>query len=265
MLRTLLVLVSLISIFMSAPAGAQPPAAERSPALTRDAQAITLLNQCATAMGSPIAQSTFLASGHLVPANTDDPPMAVTVRSKGDTQLRWDRSLADGQESLVFQRGGGSIKRGDHQSRMAPWLTEYSRPEHFPALVCGSELQRQGMDILYVGLENVGSSTVHHIRVSAAARGQSQRADAARRLMSEFHIYLDPTSSFVWKTKRFAFSPDALENRSDLETYYTDYRQVNGVWMPFTLAKYLDGQKLHDVTFDSVELGVALSDADFSN
>lgn len=254
----------LVALLASAPAAAQSPPAETQ-LLTRDAQAITLLNQCSVAMGSPTLQSTFVGSGQLVPANSLDSSAGVTVRSKGDAQLRWDRSLLDGQESMVLQRGGGSIKRGESQSRMAPWLTEYSRPEHFPALVCASELQRTGMDISYVGLESVGSSTVHHIRVSAAARGQSQRVDAARRLMSELHIYLDPTSSFVWKTKRFAFSPEAMENRSDLETYYSDYRQVNGVWMPFTLAKYLDGQKLHDVTFDSVELGVALSDADFSN
>ena len=232
----------------------------------RDAQAITLLTQCAAAMGSTDSLNTFHGLAEMISAHPNDARSDLVLRSIGERQMRWDRNPAGRQQETIVTRGAeGTIKQGEKESRMAPWQTAYPRAEHFPAVVCASELVRPEMEIAYAGLEDVGGVAAHHIKITAAAKGKSKRADAARRITSEFHIFLDPQTSRIVKIRRWAFSPDAMENRSTLDVYYSDYRQVDGVWMPFTLSYFLDGQKLHDIVFQNVQVGVALNDADFSN
>ena len=260
MIRMAAVLLCLVLCLAHLPVQAQSPA----PAV-RDEQAVALLTQCTAAMGSTDPLNTFHGSAKMIPAHPNDAQSDLVLRSKGERQMRWDRSPAGGeQETIVTQAAEGTIKRGEKESRMAPWQTAYSRAEHFPAVVCASEFERPEMEVAYAGLEDMGGAAAHHIKITAAAKGRSARADAAR-LTSEFHIFLDPQTFRIVKTKRWAFSPEAMENRSTLEIYYSDYKQVDGVWMPFTLAYFLDGQKLHDIVFQNIQVGVALSDADFSN
>lgn len=260
MIRTSAILLCLVCLaILSVQAQSPVPAA-------RDAQTVTLLTQCAAAMGSSDPLNTFHGSAKMIPAHPNDAQSNLVLRSQGERQMRWDRNPAGGEPETIVTRGAeGTIKQGEKESRMAPWQTAYSRAEHFPAVVCASELERPEMEITYAGLEDVGGAAAHHITITAAAKGESKRADAARRITSEFHIFLDPQSFRIVKTKRWAFSPEAMENRSTLEIYYSDYKQVDGVWMPFTLTYFLDGQKLHDIVFENVQVGVALSDADFSN
>lgn len=241
-------------------------AQEQSSPAVRDAEAVTVLTQCAAAMGSTDPMNTFHGSAEMIPAHPNDARSELVLRSQGERQMRWDRSPAGGQpESIVTRGAEGTIKQGEKESRLAPWQTAYSRAEHFPAVVCASELQRPEMEIAYAGLEDVGGAAAHHIAIAAAAKGKSQRADAARRITSEFHIFLDPQTYRIVKIRRWAFSPEAMENRSTLEIYYSDYKQVDSVWIPYTLTYFLDGQKLHDIVFQNVQTGMALTDADFSN
>lgn len=246
--------------------GSPGPLTSQSAAATpqRDPQALDLLARCSAAMGSPALGTTFSASGKLVPAHPDDPTSQLVVKSKGGNAIRWDMNSPAAQETVTMQPGRGKIRRDFQETPMAPWQTLYTRAEHFPALLCGTELQRPNMEIAYLGLQNVGDIAAHHIQISVAGKGKSKRADEADRIISEFHIYLDAQSFVVLKTKRYAFSPDAIENRSDLESYYSKYGLVGGVLMPFAITKVLAGQKLEDILFDSIELNVPLSDAEFN-
>lgn len=265
MFRTAIAIFCLVSVLTTMSVPARSQTTKSDPLVTPDPQAISLLTQCAATMGSLDPLSTFQGSARIIPAHKDEPESELLLRSKGSEQIRWDRTSSRGQETIVIQAGGGSVTRGQEEYRLAPWQTAYPRAEHFPALLCSAESQRSGMQISYVGLEDVGSSQAHHIQISAAGRGRSEKADALERLASEFHIFVDAQSLVVVKTRRFAFSPDAIENRSDLETYYSDYRPVNGVLMPFTVTTFLAGQKLQDVVFGTIQLGVTLSNADFGN
>lgn len=237
---------------------------QRLPAPTRDPQALDLLSKCSFTMGSPGEATTVYATGNVLSTHLNEAPVQLTLKSKSSDKLRWDLNSSSAQETVTMQAGTGKATRDGSTTLMAPWQTMYSRPEHFPALLCISEVQRPNMEIVYVGLEPVGQTLAHHIKISAMGRGKSARADAADRVISEFHIFLDAQSFVVLKTKRFAFSPDAIENRSDYETYYAKYAAVNGVLMPFAITNFLAGQKLQDIVLDSIQLNVPVSDAEFN-
>jgi len=230
----------------------------------RDSQALDLLARCASAMGSPGPETTVSSSGTIIPFNSVDASEAVVLKSKGDASMRWEIQHANGLETIVLSQGHGKSTRGAISSRLPGWHVRYSRQEHFPALLCALEAHRPNMDIVYVGLEQVGGTSAHHIRISAAASGKSKVADTAERIISEFHIFLDARSLTVVKTMHYIFSPDAIENHSVLESYYNDYKPVANVSMPFTITHVLAGQKVQEIRFDKIELNTAIDDSDFS-
>ena len=229
----------------------------------RDGQALRFLTQCAAAMGSPSLDSAVLATGKSIPAYPEDPSAELILKSKGEAKIRWEMNSTGSQEAITINSGRGRSTRNGHGNALPTWQTKYARQEHFPAMLCVSELQRPNTNILYLGEETVENASAHHIKISAKSKGNSPRWDAAENVISEFHIFLDSQSFVVLKTMRYAFSPEAIENRSKLENYYSNYQQVNGTLMPFTITTFLDGQKLRVISFDHVQLDSVISDAEF--
>ncbi len=238
--------------------------AQQQASALRDPKAISLLQQCSAAMGSPAVDSTVISSGTVVPAHPTDSATPLVLKSKGGSSTRWELTRPTGQETAVLYEGHGKTRHNAGETSLPTWQTRYARQEHFPALLCLLEAQRPNMDVSYVGLEDVGGTSAHHIRVSAGAPGKTKAADSAERIISDFHIFLDARSFTVVKTMRYIFSPEAIENRSVFETYYTNYKLVAGILMPFTITNYLGGQKVQDVTFDKIQLNSAIQDSEFS-
>ena len=73
-------------------------------------------------------------------------------------------------------------------------------------------------------------------------------------LISEYHLWIDQQSFVVLKTATYLFSPNAIENRSLWETFYSEYRTVNGILMPFHLDNFLSGQSFSTTTFSSIRI-----------
>jgi hypothetical protein len=82
-------------------------------------------------------------------------------------------------------------------------------------------------------------------------------------MISEFHVFIDQASHLVVKSISYQFSPDAIENRSSVETYYDDYRLVQGVLLPYHSIRYVAGQKDSEISLKSITLNVGIPDSDF--
>jgi len=67
--------------------------------------------------------------------------------------------------------------------------------------------------------------------------------DNTDSLVSELNVFLDIQTIVVLKTERYVFDPGAYQNHSVWATYYSDYRAVGTVLMPFHIQNYIDGQK----------------------
>ena len=225
----------------------------------RDAQALVLLAQCGTAMGAASIQDSY-ATGTLT---TDDPavPAApITSQTKGAAE-RFDISSASANQTYVFNGGGSWAVRDNKRERVPYALGAYHRPEHVPALACVLDVGNPNMSFVYVGQEKVMDSTVHHIRIFVPATDD----DKIDSLVSELNVFLDTQTLVILKTERFVFDPEAYENHSVWATYYGDYRAVGTVLMPFHIENYIDGQKVRDVSFSSVQVNVGVADTQFQN
>lgn len=83
--------------------------------------------------------------------------------------------------------------------------------------------------------------------------------------MSEFHVFIDITTKLPVKATTFLFSPEGIENRTTVHVFYDDYRQVQGVWVPHRVSRFVSDQKLDETVFTSVNFNVGLPDSLFEN
>jgi hypothetical protein len=223
------------------------------------AQAQTVLNGCATAMGATQGELPIVAQGTLT-ASGEQASRTVTIKTHGRRLFRQDQTTpGGGGESWVINNGDGFRLSGSQKEKMASHVVRYFRPEHLPVLSCTPDLNK--FDVAVAGQEQVNGRAVHHLKlVTKPVSAKGQGVEAA---LSEYHVYVDTQTLVILKTSSFVFSPTNLQNRSVWETYYSDYRNVHGMLVPFHVENYLDGQKTQDIVFSDIQVGMSLSNAEF--
>ena len=62
----------------------------------------------------------------------------------------------------------------------------------------------------------------------------------------------------------FLFAENDPNDRTKVETYFSDFRSVNGAWVPFHQTTYEDGKVAEDLVLASVAFNVGVSDTEFA-
>jgi hypothetical protein len=242
-------LLSRGALFVCVVVVAQSVAQNQSP--VRDPQALAFLAQCSLAMGASSIQDSY-AQGTLTTADPNAPAVPITTRTKGAAE-RFD--ISKDNQTYVMNGGSSWAMREGRQARMPYALVAYHRPEHVPALACVLDVDKANMSFVYVGQEQIMNRVVHHIRIFVPAHD-----DNTESLISELNVFLDAQRFVILKAERYVFDPEAYQNRSVWATYYGDYRTVGAALMPFHIENYLDGHKVRDVNFSSVQVNVGVQD-----
>jgi hypothetical protein len=214
-----------------------------------------ILSRCAQAMGAPHAGFDLVAEGETREAGSDSVEQ-IRIRSHGIESFRFERGGSGTADVAIVSRGHGWHLRQGQKTEAPHHTTAYFKADHLPGLTCGafSAGQMPGMRATYLGEETTGSRPTFHVKLSAAPKGKNPRRDALESVMSEYHLWIDQQSFVVLKTATYFFSPNAIENRSLWETYYSEYRTVNGILMPFHLDHFLAGQSFSTTTFSSIRI-----------
>ncbi len=252
-----------VLLFLILPAialGQEQPTTDTTTAtatVSRDSSALALLAQCGGAMGGGSIQDTS-ATGTLTSADTSAPPASITLQSKGAAE-RFDVSSPDESKTSVLNEGRSWTVRQGKREKVSYALSAYHRPEHVPALACLLDYPKANMSFTYIGTEDVRGRSAHHVKIFVP----TSEKDRTETMLSQLDIFLDAQTFVVLKTQRFVFDPQAFENYSVWATYYSDYRAVGTALMPYHIESYLDGNKVRDITFSSVQVNAGVSDRQF--
>jgi hypothetical protein len=230
------------------------------PGIAQSRNANAILESCGKAMGAK-QQVDFIAEGDLQMA-TSDSREHIVIKTRGLESFRQERGAADHTDILIISKGRGSHHGEKVRSRMSRQDTAYFKADHLPAFVCAIDPARDGMRVSYIGEGVVGARPVFHLKLDAVPKGRDAHIDAIESLISEVHLFIDQQSFVVLKTAKYVFSPNALENKSLWENVYSDYREVNGVLMPYRLESFVAGQAFSTTTFSSIA-SVTLTNAEF--
>ncbi len=227
-----------------------------------DDRATKILASCGQAMGSQKAAGGFVGEGEVrYPDST--PTEHLLWKTKGPELSRLEFSGTDTKTIHVVNHGSG-FRNKDSKKEILPFHhSAYYRNEMIPALACSKSGWRAGMQAEYIGTEMVGDNSVSHLRFHMAARGKSKHQDAVEALLSEYHVFIDNATNRVVSIRTWLFSPETVENRSLWETVYSDYREMDGVLMPFHIQDRVAGQPHRQIVLTSVQTDAHISETDF--
>lgn len=105
------------------------------------------------------------------------------------------------------------------------------------------DYREKGLTIEVVGTETLGTAKVHHLKVTTK-NGLVQ------------HYYLDATTALEVKIV-------TETDPTTMEQEFTDYREVEGIKVPFVVRTFANGVKQGELRLEKVEFNVKLDDAMF--
>ena len=229
----------------------------------RDLQALVILQTSFAAMGGgnlvAIRDTEILAQ---VTAPRDDgmAMSAVKMWTLGTRNLRIESTSADGPAVLVVNEQAASMKAGGEAAQFIPRRSVANGGiTHIPLLSILSDWSDPSTQLEYVGIEKLGNSPVHHVRIT-----QPVPADVPKEVESPCEIFIDSQSLLVVKLVYLMRPPENLRISVPVEVTYSDYRPTAGIAVPFQIRYTLRGQLLrqYQVTSFAVNRGAQASDFD---
>jgi len=237
-------------------------------AVSSDPQAVVLTKQAvlALAAGVPITDVTLTGSAARI-AGSDQQSGTVTLKARGTTQSRVDLAFSTpAREIHNDPSSADSYFYGSDQ-------TWHSIASHncwtdavwfFPALSALATVGNPGVQFTYIGQETRNGSAVQHIRVSRQVASKSAAATQLIGHLSTSDFYLD-SASLLPVAVAFSVHPD---NNASLdipvEIQFSDYRNVNGMEIPYRIRKLIQNNPSLDIAVSAVTANSGLPDSDFA-
>lgn len=226
------------------------------PIARRDDAALKLIRLSLAKMGPLAGNGRDTIATGTFKSFRDGTTSPLTMKTHGTDYIR--NEVGD----FTFIRSGfsGKTHYGGKDHPVAYHAVAYKRAEHIPALLLLSEVESPALQCIMVGPEEVNGVSTSHIRLSVVPEDSSD--PQAEDLISETHVWIDQ-QGFVLKARIFIFSPEIIQNRSPVDLYYSDYRQVGDFLLPFHINREISGHKDAEIAFTSIDINAKLSPADF--
>jgi len=243
-------------------------AAAKQYQLTQDPQAIAVAQAAFAAMGGAQAVAAYqdsVASGTATIYVGGTPvSYPITLKSKGLRETRNELQMPKGTNIRVVNQGQGAITRPDGAVKsLDANNTFYEHVSHVPLLSVLAEYAGGNVNLLYKGTATVQGQTEDVIELDFVPDlGPGNGPVWAS--MSRTLFFVNQSTRLVDKTQHSSFGEGNPNDTFNEEVYYTDYRSVNGILVPFHQTVFIDGQLDTDLKLASVNLNVGLSDSDFA-
>lgn len=187
------------------------------------------------------------------------------VYAKRDGSFRIETGPTSSRNIVVFSKGLAWSGVGELNKRMSDHVS-VRRPEQFPFFDLLSEAGNPNAEISYNGLKSIGSAIVHHITMTIPDRYTRERS-LRRALDERADFYIDAQTFLVVRSARFLLTEEAMDLRVPSMMDFSDYRNVNGVQIPFRIvnASGTPEMGLHSstVAFTSVIINSNVADSLF--
>ena len=236
--------------------------------VTKDPAGLAIAQQAMAAMagtqGVPGYQDS-LTTGTLTLPGDKPKTFSVALKTKGTQQLRVELTSADGTRVRVLKQGQAAIQYPDGKIRkllMNNTLTE--RVSHLPIFSLLAESNDPSVIAEHVGAARMaGGATANVIALRPVPIPGMSQADLDRTTTKTW-FYIDQLSGMATKTEYFLFAENDPDEKAKVETYFSDFRSINGVWVPFHQMTYEDGKLAEDLVLTSVAFNAGVSDTEFT-
>jgi len=139
----------------------------------------------------------------------------------------------------------------------------FQRTDHIPVLSLISEFDRSDVAVELMADSTLGTSAVHVVVVSLYS-GQSKQDAETLQTRTRVAYLIDAKTNLVLKASQSNYNENNPSESQRLDTYFSDYRNVGAIMVPFHQEVFADDKPFLNMVFDSVSFGIAVQDSDFS-
>jgi hypothetical protein len=233
--------------------------------LTVDPQALAVAQTAFTTMGGANAVAGYqdsLVSGTATIYSGNSPvSYPITMKSKGLRETRVELQMTKGTNVRIVNQGQGAILRPDGSVKsLYSNNTFHEHVNHIPLLSVLSEFANGNVNLLYKGTAKIQDESEDVIEIDFVPDLTNGALFAS---MSATQFFVNQTTGLIDKVQRSTFYEGDQNNTFNEETYFSDYRAVGGMLVPFHVTAYVGGQMDTDLQFGAVTFNTGIPDSDF--
>lgn len=261
-LAQLLVAAFLVSI----PARTQQPSAPTPPAPQRDPRALTVLSQMTAATGWTRTNipADLLAQGVVIPfeAKTQD-KVNITVKVKGFSRVRTEAqdgsdlstTIVDGDRAAVISFEGTRFLPPQSVLSMHPWAFLF-----LSELITSTD---DAVTVRYLGTDTIRGELTHGVEIHRVSQSWDNMAEL-RESTDRMTLWISATTWMPVEVNYNVLSEDDPRVSIPVSRYFTDYRNLGGLAVPFHQEVMLQGHTLYSLTWTQIQFNAGIPDSDFS-
>jgi len=258
--------VVLLLICMAAVSSPKVAGQTTTSTVTRNPQALALLNQALNVAGGTSAVSMiqdFTATGN-VTYYWDEPVQGtVTVRGRGLHEFRVDAALPDGAHSWVVSSASSFQKNPNGTTSALPSQSTVKTPSAtIPAIQLLAVIQDTSYSITDGGLVTHDGQQEHEVIVQKTFPLGSDPMDALSAI-TKTEFFIDPNALTVQSIDDTAYPINDAPGSYPHEMQFSAYQTTNGVLVPFTITELIAGQQTETIQLTQINFNTGLTDADF--
>ena len=231
----------------------------------KDPQAIEVLTRSALALGATQgAVSGVVASGTYTQIGKKTKTHTLRLKARGFDRIRWETDLEDGTVvTIIRDHFNGRVQQLGRTSTIPMSRASAATFEAIPVLALGDWLVSAAVKARYLGFEKVGGKDHHRVVLNRIHVGEAA-ADYKKAIeeITRVEFYVDPASSLPYWLRYYEPVGD-WRGRSAIDLIYSDFKRVGTVTVPMTVGRYLNGQKISEIHFESIALNVTIPDSEF--
>lgn len=208
--------------------------------------------------------TSFTYSGTVSTLNPgDDAPTAFSVN--GEFKGRWVGRLnvVGSSTSSSVVNGQAAWTQTSSGVQTLPFDGLYDTLAIFPFLT-DLTLSDSSVTVSVDGMTDVNGTKAYQITVHRAAASTLASARRLNLQATDTHIWLAADTLLPLRTETFRPAIDNLSATISVRRDYSNYKQVNGIAVPFTIQEFLEGTLTSTTTITNIQFAVPLPDSDFA-
>lgn len=249
-------LLSSLTVFFVAQASAQ----QKAP---RDPLALQVAARSIEAMGKTTPQDSTATGAVTLYVGGDETSGTVRILTRGLRQYRIETTLPTKTQILTVSRARGNLKEGDQTTRLfgPNALNDYC--PHFPLAGILAGTGNSDVAAQYIGLENDGAASLHHLRFWNTFASDSGVADPEVGRYIATEVWIDAATFLPAKLSYSLYSKDAPTEPIPVEIIFGLYKSFGGILYPTQIRQNLNGTPYALIEIRDVALNTGLTNQAF--
>jgi hypothetical protein len=267
--RHLLYLGTFLTCSLLLAVAGESPKSGHQYVITRDPQAIAIAESARVGMGGQQADLLYqdsLASGVLtVYGGGESTTYPITLKTKGTRESRIEVQKSHGTNVRICNHGRAVVERPNGVlKRLLENNTAAEYVNHIPLLSILSDYENgTSIQLLDKGTTQLKGQATHRIAISFVPAADLAQGSIYAS-MTETLFYINESTHLVDGIKYNSYAENDPSSKQDVQMYFSQYRNINGILVPFHFATYVDGTLESDVVLKSIVFNVGLSESDFT-